>query len=321
MNLDFNRLVDTHLKVEDISPAFGLLTNNIVNNVKDEQLIREEITKSGLIDKLTNKIQQIHTENSSKYEYSSTPKTEPAAIKRRPDNILKVTIVKGRAFIGLNFVETTGTIQIHSSFGHSRNVSPKVMCQVEPKINHDIKFQLPLKDVNNLLDIDHKIHVVVTQSDINMNLTTIGVASIEWRVVLSGRVSQLIELKDPSNPEITTGVLDVILDLNLDYYLRKDQIEFHLSQIISKKTKLESEFYSLAKQWWNDYLQIRASHNTRLVKVFSNNEFGKREQITNFIFPISCRWIETPRHASRFVSLIDNVPLSNIGESRYFITD
>jgi hypothetical protein len=53
------------------------------------------------------------------------------------------------------------------------------------------------------------------------------------------------------------------------------------------------------------------------VKIFSNDEFGARKPVTSFISPITCRWLETPRHAARFVSLIDFAPNQRIGDSRY----
>jgi centrosomal protein CEP76 len=107
-------------------------------------------------------------------------------------------------------------------------------------------------------------------------------------------------------------------------YLRKDQVEFHLNSKMQQKNDSDSSFYAYAKQWWNDFLQIRASHSTRLVKIFSNNELGKRSLVTANIYPIISnefmtvgRDVETPRHAARLVSLIDNIPLTEIGEHRY----
>jgi hypothetical protein len=47
-------------------------------------------------------------------------------------------------------------------------------------------------------------------------------------------------------------------------------------------------FYVYAKQWWNDYLQIRPSHADRLVKIFAEDEEGKKQIVTNFVSPIRC---------------------------------
>ena len=85
----------------------------------------------------------------------------------------------------------------------------------------------------------------------------------------------------------------------------------------TKKQNLDATFYLYAKQWWSDFLQIRSSHSTRLVKIFSNDEFGTRKAVTSFVSPITCRWLETPRHAARFVSLIDFAPSQRVGDVRY----
>ncbi len=173
--------------------------------------------------------------------------------------------------------------------------------------------------MNLLLDLDYPIHFVLTESSVNATSQIIGVAQVEWRKVLhSGRISTLIELTDPLHPQMSVGALDIILEfLPLDgEKARRDELEFHMKRQEKKKMEIDASFYLFAKQWWNDYLQIRAAHSTRLVKIFANNEFGKRNVVTKFIAPLACRWLETPRHAARFVSLIEYLPAKRVGDSR-----
>jgi hypothetical protein len=57
------------------------------------------------------------------------------------------------------------------------------------------------------------------------------VAEIEWRKVLhSGRSSSLVELSDPNHPQITVGILDMVLEfLPMETMkARKDEIEYHV---------------------------------------------------------------------------------------------
>lgn len=54
---------------------------------------------------------------------------------------------------------------------------------------------------------------------------------MEWRKVLhSGRTSTLVELTDQHHPQITVGIMDIILEfLPADQErARKDELEFHV---------------------------------------------------------------------------------------------
>jgi centrosomal protein CEP76 len=97
-----------------------------------------------------------------------------------------------------------------------------------------------------------------------------------------------VELNDPLNPDMTVGVLDIALELFPPEHLREDEFEFHLNQKQRIQEELNSDFFLRAKQWWNDFLQIRDSHSTRLVKVFGVNEFGVRIPVTCLLQPLSC---------------------------------
>lgn len=61
----------------------------------------------------------------------------------------------------------------------------------------------------------------------------------------------------------------------LEYLRRKIKIEeniflnFKLALERQKTAEKERLFLVYAKQWWREYLQIRPSHNSRLVKIFA----------------------------------------------------
>jgi centrosomal protein CEP76 len=140
-----------------------------------------------------------------------------------------------------------------------------------------------------LIDEDYPIRLCVIQKDLGGNLQVVGVGTFDWRKVLvNRRVSTLVELNDPLNPEMTAGVLDVALELHPPEHLREDEFEFHIKQKQRKEEELNSEFFLKAKHWWNDFLQIRDSHSSRLVKIFGANEFGDRLPVTRLLQPISC---------------------------------
>jgi hypothetical protein len=63
-----------------------------------------------------------------------------------------------------------------------------------------------------------------------------------------------------------------------------------------------------AHDWWNDFKQIRPAHKNRLVKIFAetdDRESSVYKPVCSLIGPmIADRILESPLHASRFVSLI-----------------
>jgi centrosomal protein CEP76 len=138
------------------------------------------------------------------------------------------------------------------------------------------------------MDFDYPITFSVIKKDY-YGLSVVGVGQFDWRKVLTtGRVSVLVELMDHLNPEMTVGILDVNLEFTSNDRIREDEFEFHLKHQAKKQDDMSSKFFIEAKQWWNDYLQMRESHATRLVKIFALDEFGKRSPVTQFLQPINC---------------------------------
>ena len=67
----------------------------------------------------------------------------------------------------------------------------------------------------------------------------------------------------------------------------------------------ERLFLVYAKQWWREFLQIRASHSNRLVKIFAQDECGTNRPVCSFVCPLRAgRLLDSPRQAARFVSLL-----------------
>jgi hypothetical protein len=111
-------------------------------NIKDEQKIRDLISKSGLIDKLSQKVQK---------EISVEP------IRKETKQQLLLSVQKGRAFLSLNVVEPdpTNSIQIHVHFGHFRISSDFVMADVEPLFQFNASF-----DLVSLVDLESGYSII-----------------------------------------------------------------------------------------------------------------------------------------------------------------
>ena len=69
-----------------------------------------------------------------------------------------------------------------------------------------------------------------------------------------------------------------------------------------------------AKQWWREFLQIRASHSNRLVKIFAQDECGTNRPVCSFVRPLRAgRLLDSPRQAARFIILLGYEHAPSVG--------
>uniref|UniRef100_A0A8C2J7L7 Centrosomal protein 76 n=1 Tax=Cyprinus carpio TaxID=7962 RepID=A0A8C2J7L7_CYPCA len=60
-----------------------------------------------------------------------------------------------------------------------------------------------------------------------------------------------------------------------------------------------------AKQWWQEFLEIRPSHQSKLVKIFAQDENGVNRPVCSYVRVLRAgRLLESPRQAARFVCLL-----------------
>ena len=87
--------------------------------------------------------------------------------------------------------------------------------------------------------------------------------------------------------------------------LTKDVISAQVKLEHSRIAERERLFLVYAKQWWREFLQIRASHSNRLVKIFAQDECGTNRPVCSFVSPLRAgRLLDSPRQVARFVSLL-----------------
>ena len=85
----------------------------------------------------------------------------------------------------------------------------------------------------------------------------------------------------------------------------------------NRRAERERLFLVYAKQWWREYLQIRSSHNNRLVKIFAQDENGINQPVSSYVKPLRAgRLLDTPRQAARFVSLLGFEHAPSVGGGR-----
>ncbi|KAJ3285839.1 Centrosomal protein of 76 kDa [Blyttiomyces sp. JEL0837] len=195
------------------------------------------------------------------------------------------------------------------------------MSCTEPMFNFQRLIELHSTDLRTLCQTPSKLHILVTRLHLpTATRSLIGSHMLEWRDCLVGSpagghgTTKIIEVKEVGETEVTVGLLEVSLEVvprgvgftggdagsgGATEWLTSEEVGFQLKRESRQDEEVHRLFYVYSKQWWNDYLQIRPSHAERLVKIFAEDEDGKRVPVTNFVNPIKSRYIESPRHAAR----------------------
>ncbi|KAJ3222553.1 Centrosomal protein of 76 kDa [Clydaea vesicula] len=135
--------------------------------------------------------------------------------------------------------------------------------------------------------------------------------------------------------------------------IRRDELDFQLKKEILNQKENDRLFFIYAKRWWNDFLLLKQgvfnnnfNKESRMIKIFtfeenssvsiannaegdSNDDFGGRKvSVTFFLESIKCMYhkmpcfkilqgsfLQSPKHAARFVSLIPFERTLGIGDT------
>ncbi|XP_013388058.1 centrosomal protein of 76 kDa [Lingula anatina] len=225
----------------------------------------------------------------------------------------------------------SATFTLHLNFRGQRFSSRPVACACEPDLKEGFLLELHkdnagdaarMADPTAMLSMCDPLHLVLIKTDSSGDRTLLSSQFLEWRTVLAsqaGRVSMSIELMGVGTEnKVPVGILDVQIELiPKTQHILADVISAQLSLEKSKQAEKERLFLVYAKQWWREFLQIRQSHGQRMVKIFAQDENCVNKPVCSFVRPLRAgRLLDTPREASRFVSLIgyEKVPVLGGGE-------
>ncbi|KAI8839507.1 CEP76 C2 domain-containing protein [Chytriomyces cf. hyalinus JEL632] len=243
---------------------------------------------------------------------------------------LMLSIHRGAAFLGFADVseDARTSLALHLMYRDKRFESKLVMSSVEPAFEFQRLIELPSSDTQVLMQLEDKIHIVVTRTHHpSGQATLLGTCELDIRESLCGSsagaprrpAKKQLEVKEVGE-DVTVGILEVVMECvprDKGFIpVSIDEVNFQRKREQRQFDEMNRLFYTHAKQWWNDFLQIRSSHSQRLVKIFAHNESGIKLPVTNFIHPIRSRYIESPRHAVRFVSLMNTEKNQGIGSSK-----
>uniref|UniRef100_A0A8D3AFD9 Centrosomal protein of 76 kDa n=1 Tax=Scophthalmus maximus TaxID=52904 RepID=A0A8D3AFD9_SCOMX len=213
---------------------------------------------------------------------------------------------------------STFTLYLH--FCNQRFRSKPVPCACEPNLEEGFLLELhrdgtegsKMADATALLSMCDPVHLVLIKTDTSSETTLVSSHFLDWRTVLgspSGKTCFAVELMGVgSECKVPAGVLTVSLELHpppLAETLSPDIIS--TQQLLERQRTAEKErlFLVYAKRWWREFLEIRPSHQSKMVKIFAQDENGINRPVCCYVRVLRAgRLLESPRQAARFVSLL-----------------
>ncbi|XP_055095034.1 centrosomal protein of 76 kDa isoform X5 [Symphalangus syndactylus] len=213
---------------------------------------------------------------------------------------------------------STFTLCLH--YRNQRFRSKPVPCACEPDFHDGFLLEVHreslgdgtrMADSTTMLSISDPIHMVLIKTDIFGETTLVASYFLEWRSVLgseNGVTSLTVELMGVgTESKVSVGILNIKLEMYppLNQTLSQEVVNTQLALERQKTAEKERLFLVYAKQWWREYLQIRPSHNSRLVKIFAQDENGINRPVCSYVKPLRAgRLLDTPRQAARFVNVL-----------------
>uniref|UniRef100_A0A671V5F3 Centrosomal protein of 76 kDa n=1 Tax=Sparus aurata TaxID=8175 RepID=A0A671V5F3_SPAAU len=209
---------------------------------------------------------------------------------------------------------STFTLFLH--FRNQRFRSKPVPCSCEPDLKEGFLLEIhgdggKMADATTMLSMCDPVHLVLIRTDTFSETALVSSHFLDWRTVLaspSGKTCFAVELMGVgSECKVPAGVLIVSLELYppLTETLSTDIISTQQSLNRQRTAEKERLFLVYAKQWWREFLEIRPSHQSKMVKIFAQDENGVNRPVCSYVRVLRAgRLLESPRQAARFVSLL-----------------
>ncbi|KAK2844111.1 hypothetical protein Q5P01_010770 [Channa striata] len=222
---------------------------------------------------------------------------------------------------------STFTLYLH--FRNQRFRSKPVPCACEPDLKEGFLLEIhrdgmgegtKMADATTMLSMCDPVQLVLIKTDTSSETTLVSSYFLDWRGVLSspsGKTSLALELMGVgSECKVPAGVVTVSLELHppLTETLSTDIISTQQSLERQRTAEKERLFLVYAKQWWREFLEIRPSHKSKMVKIFAQDENGVNRPVCSYVRILRAgRLLESPRQAARFVSLLAHEKAQAVG--------
>ena len=315
-------VIDLFIK-ENSNQGEGLTESDILSDFRQKAVI-DDIVKT-LMEK--NKDQGLETAPSLDHQKQTKGVSDHIKTGLDPaKQYIHLKILSGRAF--LDHLDDSKNIDIykndvfiiHAHFQGQRHVSKPVLSSCEPRfdatflfeVHHGTSCSIRDRPSEKILSLADKIHLVLVKESPSGEHTLLSSCHLQWRDVLSANSGTFRKSVEINGIGAETNVPVGILDICVSFMPKPTQtvapniITAQVKQERSRSAEREHLFLAYAKQWWREFLQMRSSHSNRLVKIFAQDENGVHRFACSYVYSLQAgRLIDSPRHAARFVSLIE----------------
>ncbi|XP_068179754.1 centrosomal protein of 76 kDa [Antennarius striatus] len=337
---ELKQVIDDHLRRIDIHGRIrGVLAETLRENQDgahgplSEADFLHALQRRGIIDDVVNSLrftQEVPTDE----ETGSPSKRATQVVNKNLIHLEKINLDPSRRYLylqvlgGKAFLEhlqepeslpgqERSTYTLYLQFRNQRFHSKPVPATCEPDLKEGFLLDIhrdgagdgsKMADPTDMLSMCDPAHLVLVRTDSCYETTLVSSYFLDWRIVLSGNTCLALELMGVGNEsKVPAGVLNVKLELyppitetlNIDIIIAQQSLE---RQRTAEKDRL---FLVYAKQWWREFLEIRPSNKSRMLKIFAQDENGINRPVCSYVHVLRAgRVIENPRLASRFVSLL-----------------
>ncbi|XP_002130643.2 centrosomal protein of 76 kDa-like [Ciona intestinalis] len=318
-------IISQSLNRQDPGPSddnFDITEGQILSDLKRRGVVEDILSKLQVSSPMYSDHYKPATHEPSADEYVRSKVTSKAAVNPTRRYIY-FHVLAGKAF--LEHVNATGgagcsMFKLHLHFRGQRFSSNPVPVACEPDLNEAFLLELHSPDagessammnIENMLSICDPVHLVLTKHDNDGTSSLISSHSFEWREILTekcGQVRKTIEMMGVgAECKVPAGIIDVNVEFvpPVKTILLPDILDAQLQLERQRAAERDRLFVVYAKQWWKEYLEIRSEHETRPVKIFSQDETGVNRLVCSYVSPLQAgRLITSPKMAARFVSAI-----------------
>ncbi|XP_040209863.1 centrosomal protein of 76 kDa [Rana temporaria] len=327
--------MDVHGKIREVlAETIGDEFGHESHYLSEEDLM-EALRRRGIVDDVMKELRFLEDGHSRKL--TSTPKPTTSFVDKRPPTYKKTNIDPSRRYLHLQVLggkaflehlqeaeplpgQVCSTFTLHLHFRNQRFRFKPVPCACEPDFQDEILLELHkdslgegsrIADGTTLLSICDPVQMVLIKTDISGETTLVASHFMEWRSVLGvhrGATNLAVELQGVgAECKVSVGILNVKLELypHLQEALSPEIVNAQFTLERQKSAEKERLFLVYTKQWWREYLQIRPSHSSRLVKIFAQDENWVNRPVCSYVRPLRAgRLLDTPRQAARFVNVL-----------------
>ncbi|XP_072317230.1 centrosomal protein of 76 kDa [Eucyclogobius newberryi] len=343
--------VNIHGKIREVLAETLRDDSGVTNQRLSEQDFLHALQRRGIVDSVMKDLQFTQQRAAEEEtQFSSRPAShfiDKDEIKLRKTNIdpcrryLYLQVQGGKAFLEHlqepeplpGQVCSTFTLYLH--FRNQRFRSKPVPCACEPDIKEGFLLEVHKDDLGEgsrmadgttMLSICDPVHLVLIKTDTSSDTTLVSSNVLDWRTVLSstsGKTCIAVELMGVgSECKVPAGILTVSLELYplLTETISPDIISTQQSLERQRTAEKERLFLVYAKQWWREFLEIRPTHQSKMVKIFAQDENGVNRTVCSYVHVLRAgRLLESPRQAARFVSLLahERAPVVGSGAGKH----